>query len=171
MTVHLLDYQEFCKVTTMEFDRVFSVGMFEHVGLKNYDTYMQSVNQLLKEGGLSLLHTVGNKFTDDTREPWIDTYIFPNGKIPSLVQIFKASSPYFDLEDVENFGLYYEQTLLCWLENFEKNWKKIKDKYGDRFYRMWRYYLIGCAAAFKAKKLHLWQIVYSKNTEEVYKRV
>jgi cyclopropane-fatty-acyl-phospholipid synthase len=170
ITIHLLDYQEFCKVSNMTFDRVFSVGMFEHVGLKNYDKYMQSVDTLLKNGGLSLLHTVGNKYTNDTKDPWMDTYIFPNAKIPSLQQIIDASSKYFDLEDLENFGLYYEKTLLAWYDNFDKNWNQIKDKYGDRFYRMWKYYLISYAAAFKSKNLHVWQIVYSKNYPTVFKR-
>ncbi len=169
--IHLLDYQEYCSVSDQEFDRVVSVGMFEHVGLSNYKDYMMSCKKLLKDDGLSLLHTIGNKKTDTGRDPWIDTYIFPNGKIPSASQITNSFEGLLVLEDWHNFGLYYEKTLLDWLENFRTNWPKIKDNYGDRFYRMWTYYLLSCAGAFRAKKLELWQIVLSKNPTKVYKGV
>lgn len=169
--IHLLDYQEYCAVTTQEYDRVVSVGMFEHVGLSRYPEFMVCSKQLLRDGGLFLLHTIGNKRTDTGRDPWIDTYIFPNGKIPSATQITAVIENRFALEDWHNFGLYYEKTLLAWLENFQNSWPKIKDNYGDRFYRMWTYYLLSCAGAFKARKLELWQIVLSKNSNEVYQGV
>jgi cyclopropane-fatty-acyl-phospholipid synthase len=169
MKIHLVDYEEFMKMNKVKYDKIVSVGMFEHVGLKNYEKFIRCCFEMLADDGLFLLHTCGNRFTDDGFEPWIEKYIFPAGKIPSLKQILNASDTYFEVQHVQNFGLDYEKTLNKWLENFENNWGDIKENYGDRFFRMWRYYLCCCAAAFKVKNLHLLQIVYTKyNYPKIY---
>lgn len=168
---HLMDYREFCKVNQEQFDRVVSVGMFEHVGLDNYLAFMESCYQLLSDDGLFLLHTIGNQISDNSKDEWLDTYIFPNGKIPSLVQLAAPTEGLFVMEDWHNFGLDYEKTLLAWFENFDSTWDQIKDRYGERFYRMWKLYLLGCAARFRSRHLHLWQIVFSKGRPETYRGV
>ncbi len=145
-----------------EFDRIVSLGMFEHVGYKNYRTYMRTVYSHLADGGLFLLHTIGNNFSVRHGDPWLNKYIFPNGMIPSAAQIGKAAERLFVMEDWHNFGQYYDATASAWAENFEKHWPELKDRYGERFRRMWRYYLLSCAGAFRARRLQLWQIVYSK---------
>lgn len=156
--IRFQDYRE----VEERFDRIVSLGMFEHVGEKNYLDYMQTVDCCLKEEGLFLLHTIGNNVSTITPDPWINRYIFPNGMIPSIVQIAKASEPYFVMEDWHNFGADYDKTLMAWFEHFNKNWPQLKGQYDERFYRMWRYYLLSCAGAFCARDLQLWQIVYSK---------
>jgi cyclopropane-fatty-acyl-phospholipid synthase len=144
-----------------KFDHIVSVGMFEHVGLKNYREYMEVAKRCLKENGLFLLHTIGSLKSGDNTDPWIGKYIFPNGMLPSLKQITTNVEKLFVIEDVHNFGIYYDKTLMTWYENFEKVWPELKDKYGDRFYRMWKYYLLCCAGAFRARSIQLWQIVLS----------
>ncbi len=144
-----------------KFDRIVSLGMFEHVGAKNYREYMKVANRCLKEDGLFILHTIGrNKRGYD--DPWITKYIFPNGEIPTASQIAKAYEQIFVMEDWHNFGQYYDKTLLAWESNFRKNWDNIKSNYSERFRRMWRYYLLSCAGAFRARRTQLWQIVFSK---------
>ncbi len=144
------------------FDHIASVGMFEHVGQKNYRSYMKTAHRLLKDGGLFLLHTIGTDRIPGP-EPWIDKYIFPNGYIPSKAQVVKAANSLFVMEDWHNFGAYYDKTLMAWFENFDRAWPQLKEKYGERFYRMWKYYLLSCAGGFRARKIQLWQIVLSKN--------
>ena len=166
--IKLLDYREI----EGEFDHIVSLGMFEHVGYKNYRNYMKTARRCLKDGGLFLLHTIGgNKSAIDT-DPWISRYIFPNGMIPSIVQIGKAIDGLFIMEDWHNFGPDYDKTLMAWFKNFDDNWEKLKSKYDERFYRMWKYYLMVCAGSFRCRKNHLWQIVLSKNgVEGGYKAV
>ena len=154
----LQDYRE----VTGEFDHVVSVGMFEHVGHKNYRTFMEKTHELLKDDGLCMLHTIGRNTTSITPDPWIEKYIFPNSMLPSLKQISEAAEGLFVIEDVHNFGAYYDLTLMAWWRNFESNWDSLKGQYSDRFYRMWRYYLLSCAGSFRARKIQLWQIVLSK---------
>lgn len=144
-----------------KFDAVVSVGMFEHVGYKNYKEYMQVVKKCLKDDGLFLLHTIGKLESKNTAEPWLNKYIFPNGMLPSLKQITQAAEGEFSVEDVHNFGADYDKTLMAWHKNFEASWPHLKEKYGDRFYRMWNYYLLSCAGAFRARSIQLWQIVLS----------
>ncbi|MBI2785317.1 MAG: cyclopropane fatty acyl phospholipid synthase [Legionella longbeachae] len=146
-----------------QFDRVISLGMFEHVGYLNYRTYMQKVRECLKDNGLFLLHTIGGNQTTTTTDPWINKYIFPNGMIPSMLQISKASEGLFIMENWVNFGAYYDKTLMAWYEHFEHYWEQLKEHYDPRFYRMWRYYLLACAGTFRARTNQLWQIVFSKN--------
>ncbi|QMT61855.1 cyclopropane fatty acyl phospholipid synthase [Legionella sp. PC997] len=146
-----------------QFDRVVSLGMFEHVGYRNYRTYMQKARECLKDNGLFLLHTIGGNSTTTTADPWINKYIFPNGMIPSMAQISHASEGVFTMENWANFGAYYDHTLMAWHEHFERNWDYLKEHYDQRFYRMWRYYLLACAGTFRARTNQLWQIVFSKN--------
>ncbi len=145
-----------------EFDRILSVGMFEHVGVKNYRAYMEKIASLLKEDGLFLLHTIGGNRSGTTIDPWIHRYIFPNGILPSPRQITEAAEGVLVLEDWESFGQYYDRTLMCWYDNFEESWPVLKNRYDERFYRMWTYYLLSSAAGFRARRTQLWQIVLSK---------
>nr|WP_176459014.1 cyclopropane fatty acyl phospholipid synthase [Halomonas boliviensis] len=145
-----------------QFDRIVSIGMFEHVGHKNYREYMNVANRCLKDDGLFLLHTIGKNLSNTVTDPWIDKYIFPNGELPTLGQITDAAEALFVVEDVHNFGADYDRTLMAWHHNFERHWPSFKAQYGERFYRMWRYYLLICAGAFRAREIHLWQLVMSK---------
>jgi cyclopropane-fatty-acyl-phospholipid synthase len=144
------------------FDHIVSVGMFEHVGRKNYRTYMQMANRCLRDDGLFLLHTIGKNCRNSAPDPWIDKYIFPNGDLPALAQIGDAAENLFVIEDVHNFGADYDKTLMAWHANFEAAWPRFRERYGERFYRMWRYYLLSCAGAFRARDIQLWQLVLSK---------
>ncbi|WP_251048221.1 cyclopropane fatty acyl phospholipid synthase [Halomonas sp. ISL-56] len=154
----LKDYRD----ETEQFDRIVSVGMFEHVGRKNYREYMKVANRCLKDDGLFLLHTIGKNVRHTSPDPWIDKYIFPNGELPALSQVTNAAESLFVVEDVHNFGADYDRTLMAWHDNFEANWPQFKDQFSERFYRMWRYYLLSCAGAFRARDIQLWQFVLSK---------
>jgi len=143
------------------FDHVVSLGMFEHVGRKNYRTFMKKVRSLLDENGLFLLHTIGKNQSSVSTDPWIAKYIFPNSMIPSYRQIAKAASRVFVLEDWHNFGADYDTTLLYWWRNFKGHWNELADLYDERFYRMWKYYLLVSAGSFRARRNNLWQIVFS----------
>jgi cyclopropane-fatty-acyl-phospholipid synthase len=144
------------------FDHVVSVGMFEHVGYKNYRAYMQKAHSLLNEDGYFLLHTIGGNTSASRGDPWIDRYIFPHGMIPSIKQIGAAAEGVFAMEDWHNFGPDYDRTLMAWFANFDAHWDSLKSAYSERFYRMWKFYLLSCAAGFRARELQLWQIVFSK---------
>lgn len=161
VSIELIDYREL----DMEFDRIVSVGMFEHVGPKNYDEYFTMVNKNLKPNGIFLLHTIGSNETKINVEPWINKYIFPNGCLPSVKQIAEASEPFFVMEDLHNFGSDYDKTLMAWYENFEFIWPDIKDEYSDRFRRMFTYYLKSCAGAFRARNIQLWQVVFTRGVD------
>lgn len=154
----LMDYRDI----TGKYDHIVSLGMFEHVGYRNYRTFMEIAHNALKDNGLFLLHTIGNNRSVVGTDPWLNKYIFPNGMNPSIAQIGKSIEGLFVMEDWHNFGADYDRTLMAWHENFENNWDKLKANYDDRFYRMWRYYLLSCAGSFRARKNQLWQIVLSK---------
>ena len=159
----IADYRTY---VTEPFDRIVSVGMFEHVGYKNYRTYMEHMHRLLKDDGIFLLHTIGGNITHSAGDPWSDRYIFPNGMLPSPTQMGSALEKLFIIEDWHNFGAYYDHTLMAWCKNFESAWAELKGKarYDDRFYRMWKYYLLSFAGAFRARnKTELWQIALTKN--------
>lgn len=158
VNILLKDYREI----DGKYDRIVSVGMFEHVGRKNYQTFMSVAARLLQDDGLVLLHTIGENCTTTTFDPWINRYIFPNGELPSLQQITAAAERDFIVEDVQNFGPDYDKTLKAWDANFCNHWPQLAPKYDERFYRMWRYYLNICAAAFRVRSLQLWQLVLSK---------
>ena len=154
------DYRELKE----KFDRIVSVGMIEHVGYKNYRTYFKVAYRCLTNEGLFLLHTIGESKSVKAADAWTEKYIFPGGMLPSIKQLAKATEGLFIIEDLHSFGADYDKTLMAWYENFKTNWDKIKEKYGERFYRMWKYFLLSSAGAFRARnKNQLWQIVLSKN--------
>ena len=144
------------------FDHIVSLGMFEHVGHKNYRTYMEVAAKHLKDDGLFLLHTIGGNRSGIDADPWIDKCIFPNGILPRVAHIGEATSELFVMEDWHNFGAYYDTTLMAWNDNVEAHWGELKGAYSERFHRMWNYYLLSCAGAFRARDIQLWQIVLSK---------
>ena len=164
--VKLLDYRDMDANTLLgrgrKFDRVVSVGMFEHVCYKNYKTFMNTVHSLLKENGLFMLHTIGANKSVVTSDPWSNKYIFPNSHLPSIKQIGGAIENLFVMEDWHNIGVHYDKTLMAWFDNFDSNWELIKSNYDERFYRMWKYYLLSAAGSFRARNVQLWQIVLSK---------
>jgi cyclopropane-fatty-acyl-phospholipid synthase len=143
------------------FDRIYSVGMFEHVGYKNYKPYMLIVRDLLVKDGLFLLHTIGSGSSrkEVRNDPWIERYIFPCSMLPSADQLLQSFGGLFLLEDWHNFGVDYDKTLMQWYRNFEAAWPELAEGYGERFYRMWKYYLLACAASFRVRKNQLWQLV------------
>ncbi|WP_207261830.1 cyclopropane fatty acyl phospholipid synthase [Desulfovibrio sp. Huiquan2017] len=143
------------------FDKIVSVGMFEHVGPKNYDTFMHTAARCLKPDGLFLLHTIGSNTSGPGLDPWIATYIFPNGCLPSIAEVARATEKHFVMEDLHNFGPDYDRTLMSWLRNFRRSWPALRGRYGDRFKRMWEYYLQSCAGAFRARDIQLWQFLFS----------
>ncbi|MGL4351696.1 MAG: class I SAM-dependent methyltransferase, partial [Plesiomonas shigelloides] len=155
--IMLQDYRDLNE----EFDRIVSVGMFEHVGPKNYRTYFNVVNRCLKKDGLFLLHCIGSNTSGVKADAWISKYIFPNGCLPSIRQIADEAEGHLIMEDWHNFGADYDKTLMAWDENFVRAWDSIKDNYSPRFYRMFRYYLNACAGAFRARDIQLWQVLFS----------
>lgn len=166
--IELLDYREL----SGQFDKVVSVGMFEHVGPKNYADFFAIVERLLKDQGLFMLHTIGNYLTPRKLDPWIDKYVFPNGRLPSAADIADGIEGRLLIEDWHNFGADYDHTLMAWWENFERGWPHLADKYGESFYRMWKYYLLSCAGYFRSRQGQLWQIVLSKRARSgVYRSV
>jgi len=158
VTIELMDYRDL----TGRFDKVVSVGMFEHVGPKNYSAYFAAVERVLAAHGLFLLHTIGSCETTHASDAWLDKYIFPNGKIPSAQQITHPLEPSFVIEDWHNFGQDYDATLMAWWKNFDAAWPRLADKYDERFYRMFKYYLNCCAGYFRSRQGQLWQLVLSK---------
>ncbi len=153
----LQDYRE----VSGTFDRVVSVGMFEHVGRKNYPTFMNKVREVLKEDGLFLLHTIGGNVRKTGVDPWIARYIFPNGMLPSIRCIADAASSLFVMEDWHNFGADYDATLMAWAQRFEEGCNTGALRCDEKTRRMFRYYLLSCAGAFRARDIQLWQIVFS----------
>ncbi|MBA2709208.1 MAG: class I SAM-dependent methyltransferase, partial [Tatlockia sp.] len=146
-----------------EFNKLVSVGAFEHIGHKNHLNFLKIMKDQLCSDGLFLLHTIGSNETITTVDPWIDKYIFPHGSLPSMVQLTKAMEKNFLVEDWHNFGPDYDKTLLAWDKNFEKSWDALSSTYDIHFYRMWRYYLLMCAGMFRSRTAQLWQIVLSKS--------
>jgi cyclopropane-fatty-acyl-phospholipid synthase len=155
--IKLQDYRD----ASGTFDKVLICGMIEHVGFKNYPVIIEKVKSVLKQDGLFLLHTIGGNRSVTNTDPWLNKYIFPNSMLPSIAQLAKAFERRFVVEDWHNFGAYYDPTLMAWFANFEKNWPSLKADYDERFYRMWKYYLLSCAGLFRARYTQLWQIVLS----------
>jgi cyclopropane-fatty-acyl-phospholipid synthase len=157
--IRLMDYRDLNE----KFDRIVSVGMFEHVGYKNYKKFFEIADKCLNDDGLFLLHTIGTNISEDMLDLWSEKYIFPNGMLPSVAQIGRAIENHFVMEDWHSFGQDYDKTLMAWYNNFDKNWEKIKEKYSDRFYRMWKYFLLSSAGSFRSRRRsQIWQIVLSK---------
>jgi len=144
------------------FDKIVSVGMFEHVGLKNYPTYFDTAHRLLAPDGLFLLHTIGVDRRAPHTDPWIERYIFPNGKLPSPAELGDAVEGRFIVEDWHNFGPDYDRTLMAWAERFEAAWPRLAAGYDEAFRRMFRYYLLSCAGFFRSRQGQLWQLVLSR---------
>ena len=167
ITVHLQDYRSLDE----PFDRIASVGMFEHVGRKNHRTFMQVASRCLKKNGLLLLHTIGKNQRRSTTDAWIEKYIFPNGDLPSSGQICDSAENLLIGEDLHNFGSDYDKTLMAWHRNFENHWDRFAEKFDPQFYRMWRYYLLSCAGAFRARHIQLWQWIFSRKLEGGVTRV
>ena len=155
----LKDYREL----DSQYDAIVSIGMFEHVGYKNYKIFMNVANRCLKDDGLFLLHTIGRNKPGFSADPWTNKYIFPNGMTPSASQISEALQSFFVIEDWHSFGQDYDTTLMSWNENFQNNYESLKGRYDDRFKRMWEYYLLMCAGTFRSRRNQLWQLVMSKN--------
>lgn len=157
--IRLMDYRDLDD----KYDRIISVGMIEHVGYKNYRTFFEIANKCLNDDGLFLLHTIGTNTSEDILDLWSEKYIFPNGMLPSIVQLGKAIEDFFVMEDWHNFGQDYDTTLMAWYDNFDRNWDKIKNKYSERFYRMWKYFLLSSAGSFRSRRRNqVWQIVLSR---------
>lgn len=157
VSFRLQDYRE----VEERFDHIVSIGMFEHVGAKNYRTYFKSARRALNPGGLLLLHTIGRNTSSLGTDPWISTYIFPNSMLPSEQQIARGKEGLFVLEDWHSFGADYDKTLMAWHANFSKAWPTLSKSYDERFRRMWEYYLLACAGSFRCRKNQLWQLVLS----------
>lgn len=144
------------------FDHIVSLGMFEHVGQKNYAGYMEVARRCLSDEGLFLLHTIGRNEHGHGTDPWVHRYIFPNGELPTIAGIGRACERRFVVEDLHNFGADYDRTLMAWHANFAAAWPRFSTQLGERFQRMWRYYLLSCAGSFRARDIQLWQWVLSK---------
>ena len=158
--IRLQDYRDLNE----PFDRVYSIGMFEHVGVKNYTTYMDVVRRCLRDpDSLSVLHTIGALRSRSQTDPWVEKYIFPNSMLPSMAQIARAAEGHLVTEDVQNFGSYYDRTLMAWKANVDAHWDELSANYNTRFKRMWDFYLLASAGSFRARKLQLWQFVMSRD--------
>lgn len=161
--IRLQDYREITVRERGKFDRAFSIGMFEHVGYRNYRCYLDVLRQGLVPDGLFLLHTIGRNSSTTHTNPWIARYIFPRSNLPSIQQIGAASEDLFVMEDWHNFGADYDKTLLEWRERYEARKNELPAHYDERFHRMWRLYLLMSAAGFRTRRLQLWQLVLSPN--------
>lgn len=151
------DYRD----ATGQFDRIVSIGMFEHVGPRNYRTFFDTSARLLTPTGLMLLHTIGGLRSVAASDPWVDRYVFPGAVLPSAAEITAAFEGRFVLEDWHSFGADYDRTLMAWHHNFEEAWSSLSARYGERFHRLWRFYLLTCAGSFRARSNQLWQLVLS----------
>ncbi len=153
------DYREF----DGKVDHAVSMGMFEHVGYKNYKTYFECARRAIKDDGLFLLHTIGSPDSKTTIDPWLDKYIFPGGVLPSIKQVGEAIEGQFVMIDLHNIGPHYDNTLMAWNENFQKKWPEPRTDEERRFKRMWEYYLLCCAGGFRSRAIQVWQFVLSPN--------
>ncbi|HXQ47242.1 MAG TPA: cyclopropane fatty acyl phospholipid synthase [Caulobacteraceae bacterium] len=151
------DYRNF----TGRVDHIASMGMFEHVGSRNYRTYFENARRWLADDGLFVLHTIWANEAYPTIDPWLDKYIFPNGCLPTVGQVCDAAEGLFVVENIENFGPDYDRTLMAWYAKFQTNRAAISAKYGERFCRMWDYYLCCCAGGFRSRGISVGQFVLS----------
>jgi len=158
----LTTYQDY--KDTIKYDRIAAIGIMEHVGPKNYESFLAKMKTMLKQDGLFILHTIGSNKSVTVVDPWIDKYIFPGGVLPSIKQIATAAEGKFVMEDWHNMGANYDPTLMAWNANFQKSYPKLNHKrYDERFKRMWEFYLLACAGRFRSRNIQLWQVVYSPN--------
>ena len=159
--IRVQDYRHYASSGVQPFDRVASIGMFEHVGRKNIGTYFAAARSLLNADGLFLLHTIGNNRRGSVPDPWMERHIFPNHQLQSLGEIADACQDRFTIEDIENFGADYDRTLLAWLARLDGARPQLASQYDVRFFRMMRYYLLASAAMFRTRSNQLWQLVLS----------
>jgi cyclopropane-fatty-acyl-phospholipid synthase len=155
ITIRLWDYRDVHET----FDRIASLGMFEHVGYRNYRRFFEVAHDCLRPGGLLFLSTIGSNHSKHATDPWFDKYIFPNSYLPSAVQISGAMEGLFTVEDWENWRPDYDRTVMAWFQNFQQHWHDLEPRYGERFYRMWKYYLMAAAACFRSRRKQVWQIL------------
>lgn len=154
--IRLQDY----RAVTDRFDAIYSIGMFEHVGFRNYKTYFETARACLNPKGRFLLHTIGDHRAGRHLDPWVDRYIFPNGHLPSGRELLTAAEPYFVVEDWHSFGPDYDKTVMAWIDNFEAAYPDLDhDRYDDKFRRMWLFYLASAAAGFRLRINQLWQVL------------
>jgi len=156
--LRLQDYRD----VSGTYDRVISIGVMEHVGYRNYRTYMEVTDRTLNDGGIAFFHTIGHNWSTTTANAWSNKYIFPNGMLPSIAQLSRAIEGLFVVEDWHNIGPHYDPTLMAWHANFEAAWPELKKGYDERFYRMWRYYLLSSAGGFRARAQQVWQVVMTR---------
>jgi cyclopropane-fatty-acyl-phospholipid synthase len=156
--IRLDDYRN----VTGSYDAVVSIGLMEHVGPKNYRGYMELVDRCLAPGGVALVHTIGGNRTTAQIDPWFHKYVFPNAALPSLAQLVTAMEHIFIPEDIHNIGEDYDPTLMAWYQRFHDAWPELRAQYDDRFYRMWKFYLLASAGSFRARAQQLFQIVMTR---------
>lgn len=160
--IRVQDYRKLgAGARAQRFDRIFSIGMFEHVGVRNYRRYFDVARRSLADDGLLLLHTIGGNRSRNHTDPWIGKYIFPNSMLPSALQVARACEGRLLIEDWHNFGSDYDLTLQAWRSNIESAWHALPARYDERFRRMWRYYLAASMASFRTRRIQLWQLVLS----------
>lgn len=161
VTVYQCDYRDtnIYNPKQINFDKIVSVGVLEHVGYKNYATLMNLCHSFIKKNGIFLLHSIGRDTSTNFCDPWVNKYIFPNGMLPSLRQLGTAFENKFVVEDLHNFGANYDNTLMAWYKNLSENWSQLKPDHDEIFHRMMNYYLLSCAGAFRARNMQLWQFV------------
>jgi cyclopropane-fatty-acyl-phospholipid synthase len=158
--LHLADYRQ----ATGQYDAVISIGIMEHIGAKNYETYMKLAERCLRPQGVALVHTIGFHSRQAMIDPFYHRYVFPNAQLPSLAQLAEAAEDRFVVEDVHNFGPDYDPTLMSWWRNFDQAWPTLRGRagYDARFYRMWRFYLLSCAGGFRGRTTQLFQLVLTR---------
>tara|TARA_Y100001960_G_scaffold26056_1_gene23027 strand:+ start:1025 stop:2230 length:1206 start_codon:yes stop_codon:yes gene_type:complete len=162
----LIDYRE----VKGDFDRIYSVGMFEHVGKKFYNTFFKSINRLLKKDGIFLLHTIGSVDTPSPPNKFISKYIFPGGIIPCFSDIINPiQKTGLIVADTETLIRHYDKTLESWLERFLSKKSYAKDMFDEKFVKMWEFYLASCAAAFRYRDLVVFQLQIVKNFQSAHR--
>ena len=162
LTFELINYQDLAERPGLQFDRIVSVGMFEHVGRHNHQQYFKAVNKMLKPGAITVLHTISTQLPEPT-DAWIDRYIFPGGYIPAVSEVVNLGQKFdWRLLDYENLRPHYAKTLHEWHRRYLRHHEAIVKKYGQKFDRMWQLYLSGSESGFRDGELGLSQFVYSK---------
>ncbi|RJX29159.1 MAG: class I SAM-dependent methyltransferase [Desulfurivibrio sp.] len=163
LKIAYLDYRDLEKLG-QRFDKIVSIGMFEHVGKKNINDFFATVSKVLKPHGLLLLHTIG-KVAEEPTNTWMKKYIFPGCHIPDLSSICKgALQSGLKFIDCEDLRVHYGRTLDQWLTRFEAHRNEIRQMFDERFVRMWRFYLAGCSSSFWHGNMHVFQLLFSAGT-------
>ena len=160
VTFKLMDYREINE----KFDKIVSVGMFEHVGRKFYKKFFNQVNKLLKNDGIALIHTIGSVNPPRDPQPWITKYIFPGGYTPSMSEVIRPiEKSGLAISDVEVLRMHYSYTLRHWKQRFLDNREKVLERFDEKFFRMWEFYLTSCEMAFKWGDQVVYQFQLIKN--------